>query len=169
VVTSPALPPRLSARVSYLLARVAAVAGQRANAALAELDLDTRHYAVLAAVEAGDGPSQRMIGDVLGIDRATVVALTDNLQQRRLLRRARSSRDRRAYALHLTAAGRHLVSKAHALMDQCDRDLMAALPHATRAELAVVLRTLLTVAWSPQATNPSPANDSHPPTQSPRR
>jgi DNA-binding MarR family transcriptional regulator len=140
---TPRLPPRLDARVTYLLGRVAAVAGQRANAELAELDLDTRHYVVLAAVESGDGPSQRMISDLLGIDRATVVALTDNLQRRRLLRRARSTRDRRAYALYLTDAGRRLVGRAHALMDRCDRELLAALPDDTRAELAGILRAVL--------------------------
>jgi DNA-binding MarR family transcriptional regulator len=131
---------------------MAAVAGRRANAELAGLDLDTRHYyAVLAAVVTGDGPSQRVIADRLGIDRATVVALTDNLQQRRLLRRVRSSQHRRAYALHLTAAGRRLVGRAHTLMDGCDRDLMASLPDDVRAQLAGVLRTLLGAAWTPPA------------------
>lgn len=151
---TPPLPPRLDARVTYLLGRVATVAGQRANAELAGLGLDTRHYVVLAAVEGGDGPSQRMISDLLGIDRATVVALTDNLQRRRLLRRARSTQDRRAYALHLTETGRRLVGKAHALMDKCDRELLAALPDDTRAELAGILRTVLS-AGSASAGEPA--------------
>jgi DNA-binding MarR family transcriptional regulator len=150
-MTAPQLPPRLDARVAYLLGRVAALAAQRANAELAQLDLDTRHYAVLAAVETAAGPSQRMIADLLGIDRATVVGLTDNLQQRRLLRRVRSDQDRRAYALQLTQAGRRLVGKAHTLMDKCDQELMVALPETARAELAATLRTLLLRAGAPTA------------------
>src|SRR5215472_7881704 len=141
-------PPKLDSRVAFLLGRVAAVAGQKANAALAAVDLDTRHYAVLAAIETAEGPSQRLIADLLGIDRATVVAITDTLQERRLLRRVRSDRDRRAYALQLTDAGRRLVTRAHTLMDRCDRDLMAGLSEADRNDLAVKLRQLLAHANS---------------------
>src|SRR5262249_54170124 len=155
-MTGPQLPPKLEARIAYLLGRVAAVAGQRANADLAAIDLDTRHYAVLAAVETADRPSPRVIGDLLGIDRATVVALTDSLQERGLLRRARSDRDRRAYALQLTHAGRDLVTKAHVLMDRCDRELMAALPQADRDHLAEMLRRLLGRSLGPRVNGPHP-------------
>jgi hypothetical protein len=72
---------------------------------------------------------------------------SDILTQRRLVRRTRSRLDRRAYALHLTQAGRRLGGKAHVLMDMCGSDLMAALPDATRTELADALRRLLLAVW----------------------
>jgi len=142
-MTFPRPPRALDARVSYLLGRAAAVAGRRANAALADLGLDTRHYAVLAAVEDADGPSQRAIAESLGIDRATVVALTDHLEEQHLLQRTRSTTDRRAYHLTLTAAGRRLLVGAHARMDACDRELLAGLGDQERSDLGLVLRQVL--------------------------
>src|SRR5215470_17691224 len=83
------LPSTLEHRVTYLLRRVTDVAGRMANAHLARLDLDTRHYTVLAVLAAGAGSSQRTIADTLGLDRATVVGLVDKLESQGLARRAR--------------------------------------------------------------------------------
>src|SRR5215469_15683579 len=100
------LPSTLEHRVTYLLRRVTDAAGRMANAQLARLNLDTRHYTVLAVVAAGAGSSQRSIADTLGLDRATVVALVDTLESRGLARRAKSQEDRRANVVELTPKGR---------------------------------------------------------------
>src|SRR5215471_21220905 len=110
------LPSTLEHRVTYLLRRVTDAAGRMANAALAALDLDTRHYTVLAVLAAGAGSSQRTIADTLGLDRATVVALVDKLESEGLARRAQSRADRRANAVELTASGRRVFKSADALM-----------------------------------------------------
>jgi len=146
------LPEVLGRRLTYLLARVAVAAGRQAGAALTELGIDTRHYSVLAAVETGDGPSQRAVGDILGIDRATVVALTDDLEQHGLLRRTRSATDRRAYSLTLTGEGRRVVRAAHTLMDECERHFLSSLPDAGQAQLAALLRLLLPATAPPRDT-----------------
>lgn len=80
---------------------------------------------------------------MLGTDRATVVALVDQLQQRGLVRRASNPSDRRAHALRATPAGKRLVKQAHQLMDQCERDFLAGLEERERAALAATLQTLL--------------------------
>lgn len=97
----------------------------------------------MTVLAATDGPSQRAIADTLGIDRATVVALADDLEQRGLAIRARSPRDRRVSTLQLTAKGRRSLPRAHTLMDECDKSFLQALPPQHQAQLAATLRELL--------------------------
>jgi DNA-binding MarR family transcriptional regulator len=133
----------LDRRLTHLLGRVAGAAGRDANAALAELGFDVRHYALMATIEAADSPSQRTVADTLNIDRATVVALIDDLEARGLARRERSARDRRANELQLTGEGRRALERAHALMDKCEGDFVAALEPAERERLGDLLQRLL--------------------------
>jgi DNA-binding MarR family transcriptional regulator len=83
------------------------------------------------------------VAAALGADRATVVALVDQLQRRGLVRRATNPSDRRAHALRATQAGRRLVKRADRLMDGCERDFLAGLEDQQRAALAATLQTLL--------------------------
>ena len=59
------------------------------------------------------------------------------------MRRATNPLDRRAHALHATAAGRRLLERADRLMDQCERDFLAGLEDQQRAALAATLQALL--------------------------
>jgi DNA-binding MarR family transcriptional regulator len=113
---------------------------------MAALGIDTRHYAVLVAIADTDGPSQQEVSDALGIDRATLVALADDLEAQQLIRRERSDQDRRAYALRLTGDGTALMNEAHTLMDQCEEEFTGVLTPAERAQLAELLARLLNAA-----------------------
>jgi DNA-binding MarR family transcriptional regulator len=115
------LPAALGRCMTYLLRRVTDAAGRLANAHLASLGIDTRHYTVLLVVAAGAGSSQRTIADALGFDHATVVALVDALEQHGLVRRVRSREDRRANAVEVTPKGRRLLKRADALMEKCSK------------------------------------------------
>jgi len=137
------LPGVLDRRLTYLLARVANACGQEANAALKPLGLDTRHYAVLGLLDSSGAPSQRTIADTLRIDRATVVSLADDLERQRFVRRARSSEDRRANTIQLTAKGRRTLGRAHSLMDDCERTFVGVLPESEQARLGDILQRLL--------------------------
>jgi DNA-binding MarR family transcriptional regulator len=113
---------------------------------MAALGIDTRHYAVLVAIADGDGPSQQDVADALGIDRATLVALADDLEASQLISRERSDQDRRAYALKLTSAGTALMNQAHLVMEQCEEQFTSVLTPAERMELADLLARLLSAA-----------------------
>ena len=139
-------PPVLARRLTYLLGRTAGAAGRRANDKMTALGIDTRHYAVLVAIADGNGPSQQEVSDALGIDRATLVALADDLEASHLIRRERSDQDRRAYALKLTSDGMQLMNKAHALMDQCEEEFTGVLTPAERSQLADLLARLHSAA-----------------------
>ena len=136
-------PGSLSRRVTYLLRRVTDAAGRMANAQLAPLGIDTRHYTVLAVVTAEPAASQRSIADTLGLDRATVVALVDVLEEQGLARRVRSRQDRRVNGVEVTPRGRRVLKRADALMEECEQKFIAALPLAERKQLTSMLERLL--------------------------
>jgi DNA-binding MarR family transcriptional regulator len=120
-----------------------------ANAALEPLGIDVRHYALLATIAGGETPSQRTVADALQVDRATVVALADDLEARGLARRTPSTADRRAKVLAPTARGRRALEQAHRLMDACEAEFVGALPEGERAELAESLARLLSPGSPP--------------------
>jgi DNA-binding MarR family transcriptional regulator len=136
-------PSSLDGRITYLLRRVTDAAGRMANAHLAPLGLDTRHYIVLAVVAGGAGSSQRAIADTLSLDRATVVALVDTLESQGLARRTQNREDRRANAVELTAKGRRVLKRADALMEACELSFVAGLPAEERDQLTRILERLL--------------------------
>jgi DNA-binding MarR family transcriptional regulator len=113
---------------------------------MSALAIDTRHYAVLAAIADADGPSQQEVAAALGIDRATLVALADDLEAQRLIRRDRSDSDRRAYALTLTGRGAAILEHADALMDECEQEFTGVLTPAEREQLAGLLARLFSAA-----------------------
>src|SRR4051794_35766166 len=86
------------------------------NAALAAVDLDVIGYSILETIAANAGTTQIAIASALGIERARMVGLLDELQHAGLIVRERSEQDRRAHALSLTPRGRLILKKAHALV-----------------------------------------------------
>ena len=82
-------------------------------------DLTQQQLLVLVRLE--NEPDQRPshISDDLGILRANFTSLCHKLEKRGLVRRTPCKSDRRAYELHLTAAG-------HALLDELDAEVDAA-------------------------------------------
>lgn len=69
-------------------------------------------YNVLSAlVAAGEGISQRELGDVLVVDRSNVTGLVDRMEKAGWVRRTDDPADRRVYRVTLTPAGRRLWGK----------------------------------------------------------
>ena len=64
-------------------------------------------FGTLVLAEHNPGLAQFQIAAALDIDKASVVAVVDRLEELGWLVRRRSSQDRRRYGLHLTASGAH--------------------------------------------------------------
>jgi len=79
---------------------------------LGDVKLSQKQVAVLWLARCNTGVSQGSIGAVLGMDRATMMALVDRLEARGLLVRERSVVDARRRELRLTPAGEKLFGKA---------------------------------------------------------
>jgi len=79
---------------------------------------------------------------VLQVARSRMVALVDELEQRNLIERRRSSSDRRAYALALTADGQRLLDQAIIVTASFEAELTQPLDANEREQLLNLLRRL---------------------------
>ncbi|MFP4043212.1 MAG: MarR family winged helix-turn-helix transcriptional regulator [Rhodosalinus sp.] len=73
---------------------------------------------VLQVVAMRDGVTPKEISAQMGVSQATISTLLDRLEAKRMLRRERSSRDRRQTNVVLTEAGRDAVNRAPDALQQ---------------------------------------------------
>jgi DNA-binding MarR family transcriptional regulator len=108
----------LDSLAGYNLRRAAAHQRERFRKAFAPYDIRPVQLTALIVILNNDRLGQSTLGEMLGMKRANVVKLLDELQERGLIRRKQSKTDRRAYDVHLTAKGRRLT---HELLDVHER------------------------------------------------
>src|SRR5689334_2658012 len=138
-----ALPAALAASTGFLLSKAAQRSIAAADAALRPLGIRPRHYGILAGLAEAGALSQQRPGEWRRVDRTTMVALVDDLEQQGLVTRRRVPSDRRAYALELTPAGTALLARAREVMAATDTETLAALCAAERRQLHALLERLV--------------------------
>ncbi|HUK00422.1 MAG TPA: MarR family transcriptional regulator [Stellaceae bacterium] len=97
---------------------------------------------VVAMIGANPGLSQTGLGRALGIDRSTMVALIDALEERGLVVREVSPNDRRSHALRLSSKGTELLGRLEEAARAHESDWAGALSAAERRQLIELLRRL---------------------------
>jgi DNA-binding MarR family transcriptional regulator len=140
------LPEALAEELGPLLGRAHAAHRAIAERALAPIGLQPKAVGALAVLVAEGPLSQQRLGERQGIDRTTMVAVIDELEGSGLVERRRDAGDRRAYALHATAAGRRAASRAQAATAHAEAEFLASLAPGERAALKATLRRLVEAA-----------------------
>jgi DNA-binding MarR family transcriptional regulator len=148
--TSSTLPEVASDRLGFLLAK-----NQRAFRVLAEealrpfgllpeqSDCNPSHVGCMALI-AAEGPlSQQRLAERTWIDRTTVVAIVDYLEQHGYVQRRRNPEDRRAYALEATDAGREWSDSAMGALKEVEDHYLEPLSGEERVQVKQLLRKLL--------------------------
>lgn len=102
----------LDGLLGYHLRRAQGAMHRDFMAAVASLDLTQKQAATLWLINGNPGVAQVAVAAALGMDRATMMAIVDRLEERRLVIRQRSSTDRRRQELYLTPAGQSALRKA---------------------------------------------------------
>jgi DNA-binding MarR family transcriptional regulator len=97
-------------------------------------------------IQQNPGLSQSQVSEALGIKRTNFVAMLDTLEARHLARRTATERDRRSYALHLTADGETLMRKLRVLASEHEQRLIDRLGAETHRQLFAPLRSLAAMA-----------------------
>jgi DNA-binding MarR family transcriptional regulator len=131
--------PRL---LGYHLRRAQIAAFQDFIEAMAEFEITPGRFGVLEVIAANPGLSQSELGSLLGIDRSTVVAVIDRLEQRHLVQRRPVPSDRRSYALTLSEGGAAMLSALEARVLAHEAHIARRLSPAERATLIDLLRRL---------------------------
>ncbi len=135
---------RPSGGVGFLLAQVGAHAAAHFADGIATLDLTPPQAGLLRLLVVQPGRSQRELADELGMPPSRFVPFADTLEDRGLIERRRNPHDRRLHALHLTPAGRKLLSKLSAAARDNEDDLCRALSQDERALLTALLSRIAT-------------------------
>ena len=92
-----------------------------------------------AAAMEGTGMRQGAVGRVLGIKRANMVSLINELVDLKLIARVVDPSDRRAFSLTVTDAGRAMLTDCLARIEAHEREMLAGLSEAERATLLDLL------------------------------
>jgi DNA-binding MarR family transcriptional regulator len=137
------LPATLMRRLGFMLVRARAGVARLAAETLAPLDIDGRHYGVLAVLAELGPVSQQTLADILCVDRSTMVGFVDELEDRGYVRRGRNPTDRRAYAIDLTDAGRSVQREAATLLEGSERHYLDLLSPPERRQLFDLLGRLV--------------------------
>ncbi len=138
-------PAALAERLGFLLKHTQLALASSVERALAPLDLDGREFAVLSVLVSEGPRSQQRLSERMRVDRTTMVALVDALERKGLVERRRQTRDRRAYAVHVTRKGRHTVERATGIVEAAEDELLGPLSRADRRRLKDLLLRLIAV------------------------
>ncbi len=99
-------------------------------------------FMILLHIDVHPRLSQSDLGNFLGLDRATTMAIVRKLQARDLLQRHHSTADRRKYELDLTPSGRTTLRKFLALQAGVEAELTSRLNAREQAQLLKLLKKL---------------------------
>ncbi|CAN5610755.1 hypothetical protein BH10PSE14_BH10PSE14_08450 [soil metagenome] len=119
----------LAGLVGYHLRRASAVVGNDFSRTLDGTGIRQVLFGIMSIVKANPGINQGAAGRALGIKRANMVSLINELTDRDLVDRKVAPEDRRAFSLALSAAGEAMfeqcVSRIRAHEDRLLSDLSA--------------------------------------------
>jgi DNA-binding MarR family transcriptional regulator len=130
----------LDSLLGYRLRRAQGAMHRDYMATVANLALTQKQTATLWLINANPGVSQVSIAGALGMDRATMMSVTDRLEDRGLLVRKRSSVDRRRQELYLTPSGQSTLRKVKARIAEHEERFKSLFKPAELAALLAALQ-----------------------------
>ena len=113
--------------LGYQLRRAQVAVFQHFGETMGALDITPGQFGMLAVIDSNPGLSQTQLGNALGIDRSTVVAMIDRLEARGLVIRATAPNDRRSHALRLSEDGTAMLKKLEGMVRAHERHISRAL------------------------------------------
>ncbi|MBK7749727.1 MAG: MarR family transcriptional regulator [Candidatus Obscuribacter sp.] len=135
----------LKSNVGYLLNRSAQVLRDKLSEALKEVPFSFHEYVVLRLIELELAETQQDVGRLSGIDRSSMVALLDGLEDRDLILRTRDPQDRRKHQLTMTPKGRKTLSHAKRIAGRVHKEFLSPLTEEQWIVLQEALSKLIGV------------------------
>jgi len=134
---------RLTHLVGYAASRASIELKKSFQRHLGPLDLKAVEFSILVLVASNERVNQRQLCETLDVSAPNMAITLDRMVERGWVERVRSTEDRRAQMIHLTAAGQQLVRRAEKIAAGMERDALAML---SEAERALLIELLLKVA-----------------------
>lgn len=136
----PKQPPHRN--LGYLLPQVAHSLLRDFDTMLATYTIRSSHLGVLSTIRALGPLSQRRIARYLGLERQTLVNITDELERRGFLERHPNPTDRREQLLHLTPEGEAFHTEVDTAAYQHQQQVFGVLSREEQQMLYLVLLKL---------------------------
>lgn len=130
-------------RLGYALKHAHARFQTIQHEALSPLGLDGRMLAVLTEAADNAPVLQQRIGERLGVDRTTMVALIDNLEAAGFVERRSNPNDRRGRIVQLTAAGERALADGLEASNRVEVAFLEPLERSQRAVFREILARLV--------------------------
>lgn len=118
---------RVADSLSFLINKLAQLAGRKMAEALQPLQMQARESGILAAIAQLGPMSQQQLGEVLLIDRTTMVLSIDRLEELDFVERAAHPKDRRVSLIRLTRRGEGAMLEAKRRLEECEAALLTPL------------------------------------------
>jgi DNA-binding MarR family transcriptional regulator len=138
--------PEASARpamgIGFLLSQLGANGSMLFAQRIAPLGLVPAESGILHHISRSPGINQQVLAERLGVLPSRMVAWIDGLQTRGIVERRRDVEDRRAYTLHLTAAGTKTLEALREASLAHEEALLSGLDEKERAKLLVLCRKM---------------------------
>jgi DNA-binding MarR family transcriptional regulator len=129
--------------IGYVLRRAQLVVFQDFFQAFAPFNISPAQFSVLIVIERNPGLTQSQVAAALGIKRTNFVGLLNELERRGLAERRQAARDKRSYALYLTADGVALMRKLKPVLKAHESRMVARIGEAGRDRLVELLRDIV--------------------------
>ena len=151
----------LGESVGYLISRVkSTMSNMVTQRAVAELGVTSQQASILFMVATGKCTLAAELAREYGIDASAVTRLVDRLEKRGLLKRVRSSEDRRAVRLALTPEGLAIAARMPAIFRSVTEHLSAGFTPEEVGFLKSMLRRILSNSCeASQSSNSNPSEN----------
>jgi DNA-binding MarR family transcriptional regulator len=128
--------------IGYVLRRAQLAVFQDFFTAFAPHNIRPAQFSVLTVIERNPGLTQSQVAGALGIKRTNFVGMLDELEKRGLAERRQAARDKRSYALYLTADGAALMRKLKPVIKAHESRMVTTVGEAGRETLIALLREI---------------------------
>ena len=132
----------LGGLAGYHLRRASSAIAADFNRALADTGMRQVLFGILSVIAANPGINQGAVGRVLGIQRANMVALINELVDAGSVDRRTATNDRRAFALELTRSGMATMRECQRRIVVHEEQMLRDLTQADRSTLIALLRRI---------------------------
>ena len=139
-------PPLMADRLGYLLKHAQLRFFELTASVLAPVGINGQEAVVLRAIDGPEPLSQGEVARRMGIDRTTMVALIDELEQKGLVQRRQDPADRRKNVVALTGSGRDTLGRANKAGAEAERRFLSPLAPGEQETFKKALRALLSGA-----------------------
>ena len=125
--------------VGYSLRRAQAAVFAHFLNSVGKQGVSPGQFGVLVLIKENAGLNQSALAKALGIERSTMVAVIDRLEQRGWVERITSKTDRRSYALALTVSGARFLDRIFPEVRKHEGEISAQLSAEEKALLVKIL------------------------------